>query len=135
MSATDASCTVCSCGCTDAAGAAVHAVVVALACDDLDTAIERGLLSDTHCAQCTPACRTLLTQARAARRNALAARERYNVRNARLQQRAQERARQRNAAAPATPDESTTAAPPALPSAAAAALARARAKAAQRHKP
>lgn len=133
MSSPESAQTACRCGCIDTAGAATHAVIEALARDDTDAAIERGLLDDVHCTHCTPDCRATLVQARDARRTALAARARYRAREARLQRRAQERARQRAAA----PIVETTAAPaPAgLPSAAAAALARAREKAAQRHKP
>ena len=134
MSSPESAQTACRCGCVDTAGAATHAVIEALARDDTDAAIERGLLDDVHCTHCTPDCRATLVQARDARRTALAARARFRAREARLQRRAQERARQR-AATPAVETTTTQAAPPGLPSAAAAALARAREKAAQRHKP
>jgi hypothetical protein len=123
----------CTCGCRDARGDRVHAIARALAEDDLDQAIELGLLLDPPlaCANCDAGCRQLIHVAREARLYALAARERFRARNARLERRAHERAEQRTPPAPAT--QATTA--PALPSAAAAALARARAKAAARHKP
>lgn len=122
----------CSCGCRDAGGAAAHAIVAALAQDDADLAIERGLLDPAReCRACSDDCRARLHAAREQRTSALAARERYRARNARLERRARERAEQR---APAT-DTAHAASRPALPSAAAAALARAREKAAQRHKP
>ena len=136
----------CRCGCADARGAAAHAIVAALAQDDLDGAIALGLLSehfddgdDITCRRCTDACMQALRSAREARLRALAARERYRARNLRLQRRADERAVQRAAMPAPAPDRTTTvdtsspAAPrPARPSAAAAALARAKAKAAQR---
>lgn len=122
----------CDCGCRDAGGAAAHAVVMALAQDDTDLAIERGLLDRAvACDACSDACRARLHHARHEREAALAARERYRARNARIERRARERA-ERATPAPAV-DRPATA--PSLPSAAAAALARARAKAAQRHQP
>lgn len=131
----------CRCGCARADGAAAHAIVAALAADDLDRALSLGLLDAAVCAACTPECTATLIDARMARSKALAARARYRARNARLAQRAQERAAQRaGARAPeaATRDDATAAvaAPPrpTLPSAAAAALARAKAKAAERNK-
>ncbi|MGO0999752.1 hypothetical protein [Lysobacter sp. CA196] len=143
----------CRCGCADARGAAAHAIVAALAQDDLDAAIALGLLNANFddrdidgivCRQCTDACMQALRSAREARLRALAARERYRARNQRLQRRADERAARR-AATPAPTNSADTSADntiadtsspttqrPALPSAAAAALARAKAKAAQR---
>jgi hypothetical protein len=123
----------CICGCRDALGDRVHAIAHALAVDDLDQAIELGLLLDPDlaCGQCSAGCRQLIHDARAARLSALAARERFRARNARLERRALERTQQRTPPVPATQASST----PALPSAAAAALARARAKVAARHKP
>ena len=123
----------CVCGCRAAHGDRVHAIAHALATDDLDQAIELGLLLDPPlaCGNCSAQCTRLMHDARAARLSALAARERFRARNARLERRARERAEQRTPSAPVT---QTTSAP-ALPSAAAAALARARAKAAARHKP
>jgi len=123
----------CVCGCSDPRGKTAHAINAALCVDDLDGAIEAGLLDRTiTCVSCNDACRTRLQHARGERITALAARERYRARNARLERRARERAEKR-VAPPAS--EVATATPSALPSAAAAALARAREKAAQRHKP
>ena len=119
-----------ACRCTHVAGTATHAVVGALADDDLDGAIEAGLLHARACEGCTGECTARLIEAREERRRALAARDRYRVRQARLQCRAEERALARM---PATASASTTA--PALPSTAAAALARAKARAAERRKP
>ncbi|MCE7033214.1 hypothetical protein LY625_11410 [Lysobacter sp. GX 14042] len=99
----------------------MHAVANALAVDDLDHALDMGLLELAPCPLCTPACRQSVLDAAAARRFALAARERYRAREARLVHRAAERAARRKPPAPT-----------ALPSAAAAALARAKAKAARR---
>ncbi len=121
-----------ACGCADAGGAAVHEVAAALMQDDLDRAIEAGLLAATPCPACAPACSERLAAARDTRLAALAARERYRARQARLQRRAEERAAAR---AVAFAPEATTETKPALPSAAAAALARAKARAAERHKP
>lgn len=122
-------CPGCGCARTDAPAIAVHAVITALADDDLDRAIESGLLSPINCDACTVECTATLLAARLRRLQALAARERYLARNARLQRRAQERAVRRDAppemAQPVTVK-------PALPPAAAEALARAKAKAAER---
>jgi len=126
-----AACPVCSC--TDTRGAMAHAIASALADDDLDRAIELGLLEAVPCATCDDACRARVAAARESRRSALAARKRYRARAARLQRRMEERA-----AARATPAPLTAAMPQAtqaLPSAAAAALARAKARAAERRKP
>jgi len=112
------------CGCV--ADHAAHAIVAALVDDDLDAAIERGLLDAAPCDACASGCRDALMHARDGRRRALAARERFRARNARLEHRAEARAAARMPApAPET-------AKPALPPAAAAALARAKAKAASR---
>jgi hypothetical protein len=115
----------CRCGSRDAAGGDVHRIVAALAEDDLDTAIDTGLLESDGCTSWSPSCRVLLLDARDARRAALAARERFRTREARLARRQQERHSHRDQAPsqPATPV-------PSLPPAAAAALARARARAA-----
>lgn len=123
------SCTVCAC--SDPRGTPSHAVADALARDDLDQAMETGLLAATPCPGCSAACTRRLMAARDARLAALAARERFRAREARLRRRAQERAAGRapGAAAPAS------GATPALPPAAASALARAKARAAARHKP
>jgi hypothetical protein len=135
----------CACGCRDADGSAVHAIVAALVDDDPDRAIALGLVDGGRlvCEHCNDACRARLVAARDARLQALAARARFRARGVRLERRARERAEHR--AAPATetadaptrpmPTDAAAAIAPALPSAAAAALARARAKAAARHKP
>ncbi|MDR0182598.1 hypothetical protein [Lysobacter arvi] len=123
----------CVCGCGDPRGLAAHAISAALRIDDVDAAIGAGLLDrDVECASCDDACRARLHEARRARLDALAARERYRARNARLERRARERAEKR---LPPPANDIVAPAPSALPSAAAAALARAREKAAQRHKP
>ena len=90
------------CGCDANAGDDAHRIVAALVVDDLDGAIEAGLLDDVECSQCAPQCREALVHARAERQNALAAR------------------------APAEASKQS------LPPAAAAALARAKARAAER---
>ncbi|MGQ4658983.1 hypothetical protein [Lysobacter sp. F6437] len=103
-------------------------IAAALAVDDLDRAIEAGLLMCERCPGCEPACRASVVSARDARRGALAARERFRARDARLHRRAEERAARRTIAT--RPSEATVEAPrPALPPAAAAALARAKARA------
>ena len=107
------------CRCTEAHPA--HAILAALCEDDLDAAIERGLLDAQPCPGCSERCSTSLIEARDQRRRALAARERFRAREARLARRAAERDAARNVAAKQ---------PAALPPAAAAALARAKAKAA-----
>lgn len=121
-----------NCGCTEARGASVHAIAAALAEDDLDRAIQLGLLETSPCEACDAGCRARVAAALDARRRALAARDRYRARQARLQRRVEERAAARTAAAPAAAAREATAP---LPSAAAAALARAKARAAERHKP
>ncbi|MUV15177.1 hypothetical protein GN331_13305 [Lysobacter sp. HX-5-24] len=100
-------------------------MVAALREDDLDHAIDLGLLDDIACLQCNADCTQALAQARDARRNALAARERYRDRTLRLARLQRERDAQRK------PVTAPTGAP-ALPAAAAAALERAKARAAQR---
>jgi hypothetical protein len=120
------------CGCGEPAGARAHQVHAALADDDLDRALTLGLLEDgVGCAACSEACRARLAGARDERLRALAARERFRARTARLERRDRERAaRRKPVATPA--DAGTGAALPALPPAAAAALARAKARAAGR---
>ena len=122
-----------ACNCTDAGGSATHAIVAALMADDLDRAIEVGLLDCVSCEGCSDDCTSLLMAARDTRQRALAARERFRARQARLQHRAEERAAARMSAAPAATTASSH--KPALPSAAAAALERAKARAAERRKP
>ncbi|BCT93289.1 hypothetical protein LYSHEL_23130 [Lysobacter helvus] len=117
-------CTVC--GCVDPRGEAAHRIVDALRVDDVDRALDAGLLGAIECDACRPACSALLANARDARRAALDARERFRARNARLERRRAERDARRTPVA--TPDV----AKPTLPPAAAAALARAKARAAQR---
>ena len=111
------------CACRDPRGALAHALLADLAGDDWDRALDRGLLQAETCPACDAACGVRLIEQRDARLRALAARERYRTREARLARRAQERAARRADAAKQ---------PSALPPAAAAALARARARA---HKP
>jgi Na+-translocating ferredoxin:NAD+ oxidoreductase RnfC subunit len=118
----------------------VHGVVAALVAGDVDRAMDSGLLDCPTCSACAAACTDALLVAREARTTALAARERYRARNARLQRRATELAVKRGTA-PATDTRQQTGAPtptasrPALPAAAAMALARAKARAGERHKP
>ena len=112
----------------DAGSLATHAVIGALGADDLDSAIESGLLAAVHCDACTADCQAGLHAARTQRLNALAARERHRAREARLQARVRERGARRVT----TPTTGRPEARPTLPSAAAAALARAKAKAAER---
>lgn len=121
-----------ACGCDRVEGAAAHIVAGALAGDDLDLAIESGLLSCDQCDGCTDACAAMLLAARDARQRAFAARARFRAREARLQRRAAERASTRAIPAPSPATAEAAGFQPALPSAAAAALARAKAKAAGR---
>lgn len=116
-----------ACACRDPRGAVAHPIVAALIADDLDRAIELGLLETDACPACGASCTDAFNAARETRLRALAARERYRTRNARLQRRAEELRSKRAAAAPAAAAGPKT---PALPAAAAAALARAKAKAA-----
>ena len=128
-------------GCPACNDTGIAALAAAVAVDDLDAAIEQGLLAfeapATCCTACAPRIATVLA-ARDARRHALAARERFRARQARLIERAEEKARRRAAATSVEglPAEGMsargmpTAAAPALPSAAQAALARAKARAA-----
>jgi hypothetical protein len=109
------------CGCTSTGGAATHAVAQALLRDDLDAALEQGLLDMPACDGCASDCSARLQDARRQRQTALAARERHRARAARLVRRAAARDAARRA-------------PPAmaLPTAAADALSRALARASQR---
>ena len=123
----------CACGCREGAGAIAHQVMAALRDDDVDRAIEAGLLDCEPCGRCTSECTWILHDARDARLTALAARDRYRARAERLEQRAAARASRRaKATAPGSAHGTAT---PALPAAAAAALARAKAKAAGPRKP
>jgi hypothetical protein len=98
--------------------------VAALAMDDVDGAIDAGLLASNRCDGCTSGCSMSLAAARDERLAALAARERFRAREARLSRREQERMARRVPAAAATPSPLAT-----LPPAAAAALQRALGKA------
>lgn len=118
-------------GCAACDDAGLAALTAAVAVDDLDAAIEQGLLAFEAPAGCCTACAARIATvlaARDARRHALAARERFRARQTRLVERAEAKARRRAAAAPPVADQPKAA--PALPSAALAALARAKAKAA-----
>ena len=115
-----------ACGCTHAQNIATHAVRAALVEDDIDRALTLGLLDVATCEGCDRACTMALLGAREARIRALAARDRFRAREARLERRRQERTDRRSSVA-ASSNRPTTSA---LPAAAAAALARAKAKAA-----
>lgn len=119
------------CGCTAEAGIRAHAVLALLATDDLDAAIDAGLLDAAPCDACASACNVRLLAAADARRSALAARERHRARALRLARRRDEREAAR-ALRHAAPDTNGTPATPALPAAAADALARALARAARK---
>ncbi|KAB8193348.1 hypothetical protein FKV24_006705, partial [Lysobacter maris] len=90
------------CGCKDASGAKQHAMLDALAADDVDRAIDLGLMAAEPCPCCKPTCHLPLVQARAALKHAHDARDRYRERMARLQRLADERE-----AARATTQEAT----------------------------
>jgi len=110
----------CHCGCADPRGTGIHRMVALLAMDDVDAAIDAGLLMTDGCAGCSTGCTLALLAARDARRAALAARERFHAREARLLGRQRERAAKRG---PSTGVAPSPTAP--LPPAAAAALQRA----------
>ena len=112
-----------ACPCTRSHPA--HAIADALRDDDVDAALALGLLDAQPCPACDAGCNARLLAARDARRFALAARERYRARGARLARRKAERDAAR------TPPPAAVKAP-ALPTAAADVLARALAKAAAR---
>jgi hypothetical protein len=120
----------CRCGCSDPRGDAAHALVAVVSADDLDAAMAMGLIDTGACPSCSPACTIALTAVRDDRRRALAARDRFRAREARLVRRLRER-QDRRASSPAP--AAGTASQMALPPAAAAALARAKARAAGRH--
>ena len=111
-----------NCACTSPNGAKAHAVLTALASDDLDAALAQGLLEGLRCPFCDSRCNALIADACDARLVALAARERHRARELRLRQRKAERDAARVA-------KTSPAQAPALPAAAAAVLARALAKA------
>ena len=113
-------CPHCGCACPD--GAQAHSVLAALAVDDIDAALVRGLLDAVPCPTCDAYCNALLATARETRHSALDARDRHRARAVRLQRRKAERDAAR------VPKVSLTQAP-ALPAAAADVLARALAKA------
>ena len=113
-----------SCACTQPNAA--HALLTVLHEDDLDAALQRGLLDAHPCPGCDANCNARLIEARDGRRVALAARERHHARAARLLRRKTEREAAR------TPPATIVNATPALPSGAADALARALAKARER---
>lgn len=110
-----------ACACASPGGDAAHCIVAALREDDLDRAIDLGLLDDLACASCSAACTQALAEARDTRRNALAARERFRDRELRLARLQRERDAKRALV--------QAAGVPALPPAAAAALERAKARA------
>lgn len=117
------------CACASAEGARAHALLALLADDDLDAALELGLLAPVACPACSGGCNARLADARDARQAALDARERYRMRAQRLARRNAARDAARRAPASATSNI------PALPPAAADALARALAKAGGRKPP
>jgi len=117
----------CRCGCDDPRGADVHRMVAALATDDVDGAMDAGLLATDGCNGCSSECAMSLAAAREGRRAALAARDRFRAREARLLRRQRERLAKR---APAS--TASSAAASSLPPAAAAALQRALGRAAGR---
>ena len=95
--------------------------------DDVDAAIEAGLMRYVPCPACDPGLAMKLIDTQQALARAWAARDRYLARNARLARRAAERDEKR---APALAERKST-----LPPAAAAILARAKARVAERGKP
>ena len=116
-------------GCTCVQAHSAHAVLAALRADDLDSAMALGLIEAQPCPDCSDACKARLIAARDARRAALATRERYRAREARLSRIKAERAAARRPAPASTEVQRT----PALPKAASDALAKALAKARERH--
>jgi hypothetical protein len=109
---------------------ALRVVVAAIAIDDMDAAIDGGLLAWNGCVACAlqqglaPAEIEALHAARGSRLHALAARDRFRAREQRLQRRREQHALQQ----PRSPHGI----PSPLPASAATALARAKAKAGQR---
>ncbi|WP_093299998.1 hypothetical protein [Pseudoxanthomonas sp. CF385] len=103
-----------------------------LADDDVDAALDAGLMAWTPCPDHAAAQAGPIVDAQSRLRTAWAARERYRQRTMRLARRAAEREARRIAAQPRGPSAPVR---PALPAAAAAILERARAKAAERTKP
>lgn len=121
--------------CFVCADGALRAIADALAADDPDRAMTLGLLEARPedvsglCAACC-ALAGIVIAARDERLRALAARERYRARQARLATRAEVRARKRAAATP-----QAVSAAQSLPAAAAAALERAKARVAAKPQP
>lgn len=107
---------------TDAARA--QRLLALLRDDDLDGAIEAGLMTFDGGDALSPPDRKAIAAAQRRLREAWAARDRFRAREARLARRASERQAKR------APPREAAGNPPALPPAAAAALARAKAKAA-----
>ena len=103
-----------------------HALLAAMREDDLDAALDLGLLEAQPCPSCATACNARLLEARDARLSALAARARFRSRAERLARRKADRDAAR------APMPSAAAKAPALPPSAADVLARALAKAAMR---
>lgn len=97
-----------------------------LAADDIDGAIEAGLMRFVHCAACDPMAAARISAEQERLIAAWAARDRYLARKARLARLAEQRDVRR---ASPLPERIS-----ALPAAAAAILARAKAKAAERSK-
>ncbi|MCY7355715.1 MAG: hypothetical protein LH470_11700 [Lysobacter sp.] len=125
------------CGCTDGdrADVSLNEIFQAVSADNVDRAIDAGLLCWNGCMACAIADGLnasdveRLIATRDARLSALAARARYRARQQRLQLRNEQRDAKRSVVS------RTSTASSSLPSAAAAALARAKAKAATRAKP
>ena len=97
-----------------------------LATDDIDAAIEAGLMRFAPCPACDPIVVARVAAEQQRLTTAWAARDRYLARKARLARRTEERDARRTASLPERKS--------ALPAAAAAILARAKAKAAERSK-
>lgn len=127
MSANPGPCLLCGCERLDPA----HRLLAALQNDDISAALAHGLLDAQPCPGCSDACNTRLSDARDARRFALAARERHRARAVRLERIAAARDAARRPVA--EPVRATVAPSATLPPTAADALARALAKARQRH--
>jgi Na+-translocating ferredoxin:NAD+ oxidoreductase RnfC subunit len=104
----------------------MHAIAAALRDGDVDGALDAGLLDALPCPHCAAGCAATVLAVRDERRFALAARERFRAREARLARRREERDARRSASQrPSGPSVPASALPPA----AAAALARAKARA------
>ncbi|MEO8365851.1 MAG: hypothetical protein ABI538_06540 [Pseudoxanthomonas sp.] len=97
-----------------------------LQADEVDAAIEAGLMHYVPCPLCDRALTAELTETKQKLATAWAARDRYQARNARLARRTAQREAKRSSAIPEKKS--------ALPAAAAAILARAKARAAERGK-